>query len=81
MAVKDPKEANKYVKVIAMIETREAIQNLDSILDVEGLDGAFVGPCDLSISLGVEPKGTPTDPTVIKAIEKVCSVAEVRSHV
>ena len=71
MAIIDPKEANSYVKVFAMIETREAIQNLDSILDVEGLDGAFVGPCDLSISLGVEPKGTPTDPLVIDAIKKV----------
>ena len=58
-----------------MIETREAIENLDSILDLEvianfakeslhlttyifvqGLDGAFLGPSDLSISLGV-----PTD--------------------
>merc|ERR1712001_802760 len=51
-----PEQANAYVKVFAMIETRKAIQNLDSILDLKGVDGAFLGPSDLSISLGV-----PTD--------------------
>ena len=38
-----PHDANKYVRVFAMIETAEAIKNLDEILDVEGLDGVFVG--------------------------------------
>ena len=38
-----PDDANKYVRVFAMIETAEAIRNLDEILDVEGLDGVFVG--------------------------------------
>merc|ERR1711978_262498 len=33
-----PEQANEYVKVFAMIETREAIENLDSILDLEGVD-------------------------------------------
>merc|ERR1711972_206759 len=73
-------QANDYVKVFAMIETREAIENLDSILDLEGLDGAFLGPSDLSISLGVPtdlglPKCQYTlarwDPEVIAAIQKV----------
>ena len=31
------------VQVIAMIETREAIDNVEAIMDVEGLDGAFIG--------------------------------------
>ena len=35
-----------------MIETREAVANLDAILSVEGLDGVYVGPNDLSLSLG-----------------------------
>lgn len=64
-------QANHNVKVIAMIETREGIENVEAILDVEGLDGAFVGPSDLSISLGFPPKGNPTEPTVLKAIAKV----------
>ena len=38
-----PEQANKHVKVFAMIETKQAIENLDEILDVKGLDGVFVG--------------------------------------
>ena len=71
-------QANNYVKVLAMIETREAIENLDSILDLPGLDGAFVGPSDLSISLGVAPQGRPTDPVVTGAIDKVLSACKAR---
>ena len=48
-------------QAIAMIETRAALDALDDILRVEGLDGVFVGPSDLSIALsdgrGVEPRG------------------------
>ena len=38
-----PEEANQRVRVFAMIETAEAIRNIDSILEVPGLDGIFVG--------------------------------------
>jgi len=72
-------QANDYVKVFAMIETREAIENLDSILDLEGLDGAFLGPSDLSISLGVPTDlGLPKDPEVIAAIQKVLDGCKAR---
>jgi len=70
-ALHDTKAANKAVKVIAMIENQEAVDNLDEILDVEGLDGAFVGPCDLSIALGAPPLATPTAPHVVDAITRV----------
>ena len=55
------KAANAMTQAIAMIETRAALDALDDILRVEGLDGVFVGPSDLSIALsdgrGVEPRG------------------------
>jgi len=66
-----PDVANQHVKVFAMIETKEAIDNLDQILDLEGLDGAFLGPNDLSIALGVAPASTPSDPVIVSAINKV----------
>ena len=44
---------NKDTVVILQIETREAVQNLDKILDVEFYDMIFVGPGDLSMNLGV----------------------------
>ena len=36
-----------------MAESREAVENIDSILDVEGIDGIFIGPYDMSASYGV----------------------------
>ncbi|WP_394689150.1 HpcH/HpaI aldolase/citrate lyase family protein [Hoeflea sp.] len=54
------KSANRKTLAIAMIETREAFAALDDLLSVEGIDGVFVGPSDLSISWsggeGVDPK-------------------------
>lgn len=46
------KEANSRTMIFAMIETEEALGNLDAIASTPGLDGLFVGPNDLSISLG-----------------------------
>jgi 2-keto-3-deoxy-L-rhamnonate aldolase RhmA len=46
-------EASEKVLVLVQIETREALESLDEILDVEGVDGVFVGPNDLSAALGV----------------------------
>jgi 4-hydroxy-2-oxoheptanedioate aldolase len=55
------KAANAMTQAIAMIETRAALDALDDILRVDGLDGVFVGPSDLSIALsdggGLEPRG------------------------
>lgn len=42
--------ANDETLAIAMIETREALDNLDAILAVPGIDGIFVGPSDLSLT-------------------------------
>ena len=47
--------ANNHVLVIPMIETREAIENIESILDVPGISGIYVGPSDLAFSLGRKP--------------------------
>lgn len=47
------KEANEHTLIIAQIETREAIENVDAILSTEGIDVGLIGPNDLSISLGV----------------------------
>jgi 4-hydroxy-2-oxoheptanedioate aldolase len=44
------------IAVIPMIETVEAMNNLDSILAVPGIDAIYVGPADLSSSLGLKPQ-------------------------
>jgi 4-hydroxy-2-oxoheptanedioate aldolase len=47
--------ANETVLCICMIETRQAIDDVDEILGVPGVDVAYVGPADLAVSLGLQP--------------------------
>jgi len=47
--------ANDRISCIPMIETAEAIDNLDAILGVEGIDAVYVGPSDLAVSMGLQP--------------------------
>ena len=47
--------ANDEILCIPMIETQEAIDNLDAILDVPGIDAVYIGPSDLSFSRGGAP--------------------------
>lgn len=46
-------EANKNTIVIVMIETKKAIENIEEILQVKGVDGVMIGPYDLSGSFGI----------------------------
>jgi 4-hydroxy-2-oxoheptanedioate aldolase len=59
------KRANGFSLSLAMVETREALGLIDSILAVDGIDGIFIGPADLSIALSagaaVEPMGAAVD--------------------
>lgn len=47
--------ANDTVLCIPMIETVQAVEDIDNILDVPGIDAVYVGPADLSITLGLPP--------------------------
>lgn len=47
--------ANDETLVIAMIETREGVDNIDDILAVPGIDSIYVGPTDLGFSMGLPP--------------------------
>jgi 4-hydroxy-2-oxoheptanedioate aldolase len=48
--------ANEQVACIPMIETKRALEDLDAILDVPGIDAVYVGPADMSITLGQQPR-------------------------
>ena len=61
------KEANSQVCLLVQVETREALDNLDAIAATEGIDGVFIGPADLSASLG--HVGNPNHADVQAAIE------------
>lgn len=68
--------ANDLVSAWAMIETAQALRNLDEILAVDGIDGVYVGPADLGLSLGAQPVAEPTAPEVADAIEHILSRAK-----
>ena len=59
--------ANAMTQTIAMIETRAALDALDDILGVEGVDGVFIGPSDLSIALNEGRKADPRGEMLLKA--------------
>jgi 4-hydroxy-2-oxoheptanedioate aldolase len=63
--------ANETVLAICMIETREAIEHADEIIATPGLDAIYVGPSDLSISMGLTPSYDQEAPEFVAAIERV----------
>jgi 4-hydroxy-2-oxoheptanedioate aldolase len=73
-----PAHADDTVVVFAMIETAQALDNLDAILSVEGLDAVYIGPSDLSLALGCKPSFDEVDPKVAQAIEHI--LARARHH-
>jgi 4-hydroxy-2-oxoheptanedioate aldolase len=73
--------ANQKVLLLAMIETAEALSNLDEILKVEGIDGVYVGPSDLGLSLGFEPTLEPTASAVLDAISAIMSRARAADRI
>jgi 4-hydroxy-2-oxoheptanedioate aldolase len=61
------------IAVIPMIETAEAVANLDDILSVPGIDAIYVGPADLSISLGLGPHNNDGHPIFDDALATIVS--------
>ena len=73
-----PVHANDTVVAFAMIETAQALDNLDDILSVEGLDAVYIGPSDLSLALGCTPQFDDVDPPVAQAIDHI--LARAKAH-
>jgi 4-hydroxy-2-oxoheptanedioate aldolase len=63
--------ANDEVLVIPMIETQEAIDNIEAILDVPGISGIYIGPSDLGLSLGMKPVLDREEPEIFPIYEKL----------
>jgi 4-hydroxy-2-oxoheptanedioate aldolase len=73
-----PQHANDTIVVFAMIETRQALDNLDDILSVKGLDAIYIGPSDLSLALGCKPAFDDVDKPVAEAIDHI--LARAKAH-
>ena len=68
--------ANNTIVAFAMIETAQALDNLDDILSVEGLDAIYIGPSDLSLSLGCRPVFDDVDPKAAQAMDHILARAQ-----
>src|ERR671928_207824 len=70
--------ANNEIVVMAMIETKEGIANLDAICATKGLDAVYIGPADLSFALGQTPGADKTDAEHMAACDRIRDVAHQR---
>jgi 4-hydroxy-2-oxoheptanedioate aldolase len=68
--------ANEETLVIPQIETREAIKNLDKILTTPGIGAIYIGPSDLAMALGKEPRKGQSDPEVVDARQEILKKAK-----
>lgn len=72
-------KANDLVLCVPMIETREALEDIEAIVSLPGVDAVYVGPNDLSLSLG-QPPGADNDGAyqlAYREIAKSCEAAKV----
>ncbi|KAF7345777.1 2-keto-3-deoxy-L-rhamnonate aldolase [Mycena venus] len=68
--------ANDAVSVMVQIETRESLDQVEEIAKVDGIDGIFIGPFDLSISLGYPLPSPDPHPEVEKVIQNIRQMAQ-----
>jgi 4-hydroxy-2-oxoheptanedioate aldolase len=66
-----PEDANRDVVCMVMIETAAGLAEAEGICSSAGIDGVYIGPSDLALSLGVTPTLRPTDPKHVDAIARV----------
>jgi 4-hydroxy-2-oxoheptanedioate aldolase len=70
--------ANSETLCIPMIETAEALSNLESILDVQGIDAVYVGPTDLGFSLGLGPVLDREEPEILEVYRRILRETSAR---
>jgi 4-hydroxy-2-oxoheptanedioate aldolase len=64
-------ESNGEIACIVMIETAEALENLEDIVTTPGVDGVYIGPSDLALALGLPAIGDNNHPTHVAAVERI----------
>jgi 4-hydroxy-2-oxoheptanedioate aldolase len=68
--------ANEEVICLVMVETVEAIANLDEIASTPGVDGLYIGPSDLAITMGLTPRLDVPEKSHVEAVQKVVDTAK-----
>jgi 4-hydroxy-2-oxoheptanedioate aldolase len=70
-AYASPTHANEDVVLLVMIETSQALENVDEIAATPGVDGLFIGPVDLGLSMGLPLDWTGSSPAILDAVDRV----------
>ena len=78
--------ANDEILKMAMIETKEALENLDEIMSTPGLDGIYIGPADLSLAMGERPsfdksEDTKTYSEILKILEHAKKIIYLQVYI
>jgi 4-hydroxy-2-oxoheptanedioate aldolase len=76
MGTRDQKALGDGVLCLPMIETREGLEKVEEIAATPGLDGLYIGPSDLAISLGLGPGLDRDEPEHVAAVEKILKACQ-----
>jgi 4-hydroxy-2-oxoheptanedioate aldolase len=76
MGSRDMKVTGDGVLCFVMIETREGLEKVDEIASTPGLDGIYIGPSDLAISLGLGPGLDRDEPEHVAAVAKILAACQ-----
>ena len=68
---RDPEELGGEVLCLVMVETGEALERVDEIAATPGLDGIYIGPSDLALSLGLPPTLEVTEGEHVEAVRRI----------
>ena len=68
--------ANDDVLCIVMVETAEAVAHVDDIVSVPGVDAVYVGPADLSVTLGLPPAADQDAASFNDALARILAACE-----
>ena len=73
--------ANKNIISMAMIETKEAVENVDEILSVPNLTGVYIGPADMCSSYSLKPQFDPRDEQIYSNIKLIAKKAKENNKI
>lgn len=71
-----PDWINDQVAVIVQIESVQAVENAEAIMGTPGVDGCWLGPGDLALSMGLDPRKAAGDPRHVRATEQVLAACK-----
>jgi 4-hydroxy-2-oxoheptanedioate aldolase len=71
IGTRDPEELGGEVLCLVMVETREALERVEEIASTPGVDGIYIGPSDLALSLGLPPTLDVTEDAHVEAVNRI----------